>query len=96
MRDENQDIVGENCVFNDAGDLCIKDKDKMLAWEQHYSRLANVEFEWNEADLSAAPPTQGPAIFISQDMVREAINRLKSGKAASPSGVVSELIKGGG
>ena len=43
MRDENQDIVGENCVFNDAGDLCIKDKDKMLAWDLKSSQIEKEE-----------------------------------------------------
>ena len=54
MKDENQDVVGEKCILDDAGNLCISVEDKKRAWEQHYERLSNVEFPWNEADLSPA------------------------------------------
>ena len=39
----NQDIVGKNCVRNDAGGLALTDY-KMKAWVEHYARLLNVEF----------------------------------------------------
>ena len=70
--------------------------DKMRAWEEHYERLANVEFPWNEGDLTAAEPVEGPAVHISDEMVGAAVKKLKSGKAAGPSGVVGEMIKGCG
>ena len=96
MKDENQDVVGEQCVFDDAGNMCVTDADKMRAWEEHYERLANVEFPWNEGDLTAAEPVEGPAVHISDEMVGAAVKKLKSGKAAGPSGVVGEMIKGCG
>ena len=46
MERENQDIVSENCVFNDAGELALTDDQKMSAWVEHYSTLLNIEFEW--------------------------------------------------
>jgi len=41
----NQDVVGEKCIQNDAGQLSLSDEDKMKAWVEHYARLLNVEFE---------------------------------------------------
>ena len=96
MRDENQDVVGEKCVFYDAGNMCFTDSDKMRAWEQHYDRLSNVEFPWNEEDLSTVYPVEGPPIYIQLEMVVDAVKKLKNGKTAGPSGVVGEMIKGCG
>ena len=93
MKDENQDVVGEKCILDDAGNLCVSVEDKKRAWEQHYERLSNVEFPWNEADLSPAPAVQGPAICIKVDMVKDAVAKLKSGKAPGPSGVTGETIR---
>ena len=35
MNRTNQDVVGENCVYNDAGGLALTDKDKIKAWVEH-------------------------------------------------------------
>ena len=35
MERENQDVVGETCVFNDAGELALTDEQKLSAWVQH-------------------------------------------------------------
>ena len=42
----NQDVVGEECVKNDAGELSLSDEQKLQALVQHCNRLVNVEFEW--------------------------------------------------
>ena len=39
----NQDIIGENCVRNDAGELAFTEEDQMKAWVEHYARLLKVE-----------------------------------------------------
>ena len=54
----NQDIVDENCVRNDAGELVLTDEDKMKPWVEHYARLLNVEFEWPSNELPEVLPTQ--------------------------------------
>ena len=41
-------------------------------------------------------PLEGPPIPITIDMVKKAISKMKSGKAAGPSGVVVEMIRGAG
>ena len=45
MMAENQDVVGDPCIMNDAGCMAFTDSDKLKAWKEHYQRLLNEEFE---------------------------------------------------
>ena len=56
----NQDVVGEKCIRNDAGELSLSDEEKKKAWVEHYARLLNVEFEWPKEHLPDAPRLQDP------------------------------------
>ena len=47
----NQDVIGENCVRNDAGELALAVEEKMKAWVEHYARLLNAEFELPSNEL---------------------------------------------
>ena len=51
MGHRNQDIIGENCVRNDAGELALTDEDKMKVWVEHYARLLIVEFVWPSINI---------------------------------------------
>ena len=93
MERENQDVVGETCVFNDAGELALTDEQKLSAWVQHYSKLLNIEFDWPRDALPPVSPTEGPPPPITLDMVEEAISSMKLGKAAGPSGIIAEMLK---
>ena len=42
------------------------------------------------------PVVMGPCCIISEEEVAAAIKRLKMGKAAGPTGVVSEMMKASG
>ena len=68
---------------------------KKVAWKQHYERLLNEEFSWNPEDLTA-DPVVGPPIHIDVEMVVKAITKMKTGKAAGPSGIVAEMLKASG
>ena len=92
----NQDVVGENCVRNDAGEIALSDDDKMKAWVEHYARLLNVEFEWPSDELPDVPPTAGPRPTVPTALIRKAISKMKCGKAPNLSGVVAEMIKAAG
>ena len=46
MDRSNQDVVGDKCIRNDAGELSPSDSKKLEAWVEHYSRVLNVEFDW--------------------------------------------------
>ena len=68
---------------------------KKVAWKQHYEWLLNEEFSWNPEDLTA-DPVVGPTIHIDVEMVVKAITKMKTGKAAGPSGIVAVILKASG
>ena len=93
MRRDNQDVMGEKPVKNDAGQLSLDEEAKRDAWKEHYERLLNVEFPWNPEDLSKESPVEGPSEPITLEMITKAISKMASGKAAGPSGIVAEMLK---
>ena len=84
MKRENLDVVGDKSIYDDEGNFCVGIKDKRRAWEQHYNRLCNEEFPWNEELLPPAPPVQGPPPEISRDLVEMAMKKLDSGRHPDP------------
>ena len=81
---------------NDTGEMSMREKAKQNGWAEHYERLLNVEFDWDPDHLSNEPLFEGLPIPITIDMVKKAISKMKSGKAAGPSGIVVEIIKAAG
>ena len=79
---------------NDAGNVvsdadCIKN-----ICRKYMEKLLNVENDWDgKVDC---PEVTGPRCLISEEEVAVAINGLKIGKAAGPTGVVSEMMKAAG
>ena len=59
----NQNVIDENCVHNDAGELALTDDDNMNAWVKHYAGLLNVEFEWPSNHCPAAGRGRGTHCF---------------------------------
>ena len=92
MRRDNQDVMGEKPVKNDAGQLSLDEEAKKKAWREHYESLLNVEFPWNPEDLSEESPVEGPNEPITLEMITKAISKMASGKAARPSGIVAEML----
>ena len=68
----------------------------MKAWVEHYKSLLNVEFSWDEGALPDAPPVEGPPPPITDEKVTKALAKMKSGKAAGPSGIIVEMLKAAG
>jgi hypothetical protein len=93
MNRAKQDVVGEICIKNDAGELSLSDEEKMKAWVEHYARLLHVEFEWPSDLLPEAAPVEGPAPKVILDIICKALQKMKRGKAAGPSGVIAEMLK---
>ena len=80
MDKTNQDVVGEKCVRNDAGELSLSDEEKMMAWVEHYTRLLNVEFEWESDQLPEVAPVEGPPPPVKRDLICKALRKMKSAK----------------
>ena len=87
MKRENQDVVGDKCVRDDDGNMSLDDDSKKRAWEPHYRRLVNDEFPWDQDCLPHTDPVEGPPIYVTKNMVLEAIGKMKLGKAAGPTGI---------
>ena len=65
MDRSNQDVVGDKCIRNNAGELSLSDGKKLEAWVEHYSRLLNVEFDLPSETLNEVPAVapEGPGAF---------------------------------
>ena len=96
MAAANKDVVGDKCVRNDKGFLATSEKDKHQAWQEHYERLLNEEFDWDKDNLIVNDPMIGPPPEIDEESVRQALNKMKKGKASGVSGVVSEMLSASG
>ena len=96
LKGDNNDVVGERCVKNDDGKLTLTVDDKLKAWQSHYQKVLNVEFPWNAVNMCGETPVEGPAIKVAPEMVSKEISKIKSGKAAGPSGIIIEIIKAAG
>ena len=77
LKSENQDIVGDK---EDEGKLPRTEKDKLQAWRSHCQKLLNEEFPWDKDSFPDQPPTTGPPIFITKDMVNAALLKMKKAK----------------
>ena len=85
---EGRDVISVCCMKNDAGNV-VSDADGMKnIWRKY------MENDWDgEVDC---PDVMWPRCLISEEEVAAAIKGLKMGKAACPTGVVSETIKAAG
>ena len=93
MRCDNQDVMVDKPVKNDAGQLSLDEEAKRAARKEHYERLLNVELPWNQEDLSKESPVEGPSEPITSKMITKAISKMASGKAAGPLGTVAAMLK---
>ena len=94
FRRENAYVVGDKPKKNDAGEMSVSKDSKQKAWLEHYQRLLNVEFDWDPDHLSDEPPVEVQPIPITIDMFKNAISRMKVGKAPGPS--VVEMVRAAG
>ena len=82
----NQDIIGEQFIRND-GLLTVTDEDKKIVWKSCHEKLLNTEFVWDRNSLIKTKT------WSDKDMVRESVSKIKNGKAAGPTDLVSETVK---
>ena len=74
MQRDNQDVIGEESVENDACQLALEEEAKKAFWMEDNKHLLNVEFPCNQEDLSDQS--------ITFEMITKAITKIASGKAA--------------
>jgi hypothetical protein len=89
----NKDVIGGGCVKDKEGNIVVKDGKIKEIWKDHFEKLSNEEFNWDRNSLSTVNAVNGPAAEeITCEEVKFTIGKMKSEKAAGPSGVVAELL----
>jgi len=90
------DVVGAGCVKNKDQKIATESEEIKQIWKDYYDKLLNEEFSWNKDDLDTAEMVHGCIEEITEIEVKVALSQMKSGKAAGPSGIVSEMMKAAG
>ena len=67
-----------------------------IAEKSDHEKFLNLEFTWSRYSLSQADTVSSVSHLIDQNIVRESITKMKNGKAAGPSGLLSGMIKAAG
>ena len=65
----NQDVVGDNCIWNNTRELSLCERKKFKKWVEHYSKLLNVEFKVLSDSFVDVPPVAGPSPRITPKMI---------------------------
>ena len=79
IRNTNNDVTEKKSVHNDKEYLNLSYEARLLAWTEHYQGLLNVKFLWDNNSLNNSAAVEGPTIFVTQDLVIDAINKMKQG-----------------
>ena len=93
MVKDRQDVVKVNCLKDKKGNLVLDEEGRKTIWKEYMEKLLNEENEWDQ-DVSCEK--ECPQCWISKEEVRKALRKMKNGKAAGPSKVVSEVLKAAG
>jgi hypothetical protein len=93
---KNKEVVGGGYVKDGNGNLVVDEEKIKETWRQYFEKLSNEEFDWDRASLDKEQAVSGPGEVITCQEVREAMAKVKSGKAAGPSGLVAEMLKAAG
>jgi hypothetical protein len=80
-------------IFIDKnGSIVIDENKRKAVWKEYMEKLLNEENEWDQ--VVEAEKKEGPECKISMEEVAKAINKMKKGKAAGKSNVVTEMLDG--
>ena len=86
-----RDIGEVNVIKYQTGDMLTDEVKIKERWREYFSNLLNVENVREQ--LGEVPAVEGPVHEISREEVKNAIERMKKGKAAGCSGLPIDLIK---
>jgi hypothetical protein len=91
MAQERQDVTGVNCLKDGTGNVVVDSVGITKIWRDYMDKLLNEENVWDNDTLCAR--VEGPCEEIMKVEVEIALKKMKKGKAAGPSGLVSEMLK---
>jgi len=96
MVNVNKDVAGGGCLKGKDGKIVVDEEKIKEIWRSYFEKVSNEEFTWDRNALDAANTVSGPIEEITCQEVKLAIEKMKNGKAAGPSGVVAEMLKAAG
>ena len=91
MAREQQDVLDVNCLKDNTGKIVFDSNKIKGIWKDYMEKLLNEENVWDNETV--CEKTEGPGCHITREEVAKALRKMKPGKAAGPSGVVSEMLK---
>jgi len=95
MARKNGVVIGSSCLKDGSGKIVTEEARIKEMWRSHFEKVSNEEFEWDRDSLSE-DCICGPIEEITDKEVREAMRKMKCGKAPGPSGVVAEMLNAAG
>ena len=91
MARERVDVTKVNCLKDSQGRLILDESGKKRVWKEYMEKLLNEENEW-DGEVEAGKK-EGSECEICKEEVEWVMRRMKTGKAAGQSGIVTEMIK---
>ena len=94
MKQDGEDVEGEKWIKGRDGRIGFSQEDRCKIWKEHMERIIIEENAWDHKVDAAT--VEGPVEKVSHEVVREAIRKMKQGKAVGLSEVTTEMIVAGG
>ena len=94
MKKEGKDMEGGRCLRGGDRRLCFIEEDKAKVWKEHMKKIVNEENEWDH--MVETDVVEGPVEKVARNEIVEAIQGMKSGKAAGPSEVSMKMVVASG
>jgi hypothetical protein len=91
---DNKDVVGNGCVQDRSGKLCMGERERAKVWKEHMERVMNEENEWD--GVVDVDVVHGPIDRVMMKEVMTAIKAMKLGKATGVSEVAAEHMAASG
>ncbi len=77
-------------VKDEHGNIKVEEADIMQRWKRYFSEPLNED---NQYELEDHLKVKGPILGVTKKEVKEALQKMKRGKAPGPSGVTADLLK---
>ena len=88
---DKKDVDSVRCIENKVGELTVDLEGRLEVWKEYAEELLNQEHA--RGDELEADIIEGPVDIVNVEEVREAMQRMKKGRAVGPSGVPVEVIE---
>ena len=94
VKKEGKDLEGGRCLRGRDGRLGFIEEDRAKIWKEHMEKIMNRENNWDQ--MVDTDVMEGPVERVTSKEITEAMQKMKSGKAAGLSEVSVEMIRASG